>query len=436
MAGSYGFWLRVIWAFFALVSLLNLAVAEVPGISSESPNVLLIMLDDFGAECVRAYGGTSYKTPHMDALAVGGMRFTNAYTPPLCTPTRVQIMSGQYPFRNGWPDGIWTKKRLEQNVDPRHLAIGGLMQGAGYATAVAGKWQLARFDDDPEHAARCGFHAHCLWTWKHELAGDGRTSRYWDPKIWENGRLREDIENEFGPDLYCDALIDFIRQRRDEPFFVYYPMALVHLPFVQPPESDAKGNPAKFAAMVQYADTLIGRLVWELETLGLREKTLVLVTGDNGTPRQVVSKCKGRTIRGGKGYMTEAGTRVPLIVNWPGKVSAGTICDDLVDTSDFLPTLVELAGAELPAGTEIDGRSFAPQLRGREGNPREWIYVQLKDKWLLRGKKYRLDSDGALFDMSMRYGAKRLKTPLSEEATIAKRRLEEAFEKLRGTKSL
>ena len=404
----------------------------------DRPNIVLIMIDDLGAECVGVYGGTSYETPVMDKLAAEGMRFTNAYTPPLCTPTRVQIMSGQYPFRNGWPVGIWTKDRPHQFVDPDRLPMGAMMQKCGYKTAIAGKWQLGRFDDHPDHARKCGFDAHCLWMWKNDIAEGGKTPRYWDPAVWKDGRQMKETKGKFGPDLYCDALIEFMRKHREEPFFAYYPMALTHLPFIVPPESDAKTSPEKFAAMVHYADRLIGRIVSELEQLGLRENTLVLVTGDNGTPGKVTSKLGDKTIPGGKHQMTEAGTRVPLIANWPGTVPAGAVRDDLVDTSDVLPTLAEIADTKPPAGHlvdghVVDGRSFAAQLRGEEGTPREWVYLQLKDKWFLRDKKYRLDSDGSFYDMSDRYAAKKLKSPLSEEAKAAKGRLEKAFAGLRGS---
>lgn len=400
--------------------------------AGEKPNIVLIMVDDFGAECVGAYGGTSYQTPNLDALAAGGIHFTNAYTPPLCTPTRVQLMSGQYPFRNGWPVGIWTKDQAGQVVNPETLSLGAMMRGAGYKTAVAGKWQLARFEDHPDHAARCGFDAHCLWTWRYKTEEDNKPSRYWDPAVWQAGRLLRGTDGKFGPDLYCDALIEFIRAHRDEPFFVYYPMTLVHLPFVRPPGSDAEGDAAQFGAMVAYADGLIGRLVGALDELGLREKTVVLVTGDNGTPRAVTSQCNGRAIRGGKGQMTEAGARVPLIANRPRAVPAGVVLDDLVDTSDILPTLAALSGAALPSGRVIDGRSFAPRLCGEPGNPREWVYVELGKNWYLRDKKYRLDDDGVLYDMSDRYDARRLNEPLDDETRAAKGRLQAAFRKLRG----
>ncbi len=411
-------------------------VSQAPGQAQadrqEKPNVLLIMLDDFGAECVGIYGGESYKTTNMDSLAAGGMRFTNAYTPVVCTPTRVQIMSGQYPFRNRWPSGIWKRERQEQVVDPQRLPLGAMMQRAGYKTAVAGKWQLGRFDDHPNHAALCGFDAHCLWTWRHDIAGKKNPSRYWSPTVWQNSQIREDTKDKFGPDLYCQSLIDFMRKHRGEPMFLYYPMALVHLPLVQPPGCQAKGKD-RFAAMVAYADELIGRLVSALDELGLREKTLIIITGDNGTPRQITSLLDGQKIPGGKNKMTETGARVPLIANWPGQIAPGRICDDLVDTSDILPTLAELAKAQPPQEKTIDGRSFAPQLKGQPGKPRDWVYVQRDQNWFLRSKKYRLDDNGSLYDMSNRYNAKRLSPPLSKEATAAKRHLQKAFKELRGS---
>jgi len=190
-------------------------------------------------------------------------------------------------------------------------------------------------------------------------------------------------------------------------------MILVHGPFVPTPDSadrtcrDEQGN---YEDMVAYMDRSIGKIVAQLEELNLAKNTLLLFTGDNGTPRQIRSNLDVVQIRGGKGSTTDAGTRVPLIGYWPGKMPASKVCEDLVDFSDVLPTIAQVAGAELPKGAILDGVSFAPQLLSEQGTPREAIYCYYwptplrgstkKAKIFARDKRWKLYADGNLFDVS------------------------------------
>ena len=336
------------------------------------PNVVLIMADDLGYECLGCYGGTSYKTPRLDELARTGIRFDHAYSQPLCTPTRLQLMTGQYNFRNWQAFGV---------LPPDETTFGHMMRAAGYKTCIAGKWQLYSYnppDFEPEwrgkgmRAEDAGFDEYFLWHAEHT---EDKGSRYADPKILDNGEYLQDTAGKYGPDLYAQRINDFIGRRKDEPFFVYYPMALTHGPFNPTPRSEAwargdrfESNAAKhFGGMVEYMDEVVGRIVDRLDELGLRENTLVLFFSDNGTPRGVRSKMGDRIVDGGKGLPTDAGTHVPLIANWPGAVEPA-VSGDLVDSTDFIPTLAELCAMTPP----MDGVSFAPQLRGERGAPREW----------------------------------------------------------------
>jgi arylsulfatase A len=189
-------------------------------------------------------------------------------------------------------------------------------------------------------------------------------------------------------------------------------MALVHGPFVPVPgtadwaQTAHKRDNKYFADMVAYMDKIVGHILRKLDELGLRENTLVLFTGDNGTNKRITSKMPDRTIRGGKGGTIDAGTHVPLIANWKGTVPPGKICDDLVDFSDFLPTLADAAGAALPENVVIDGRSFLPQLRGQKGNPRQWLFCHYTRKGgaetpkrFVRDKRWKLYDTGELFDV-------------------------------------
>jgi len=373
----------------------------------EKPNIVLIMADDLGFECLGSYGGKTYDTPHLDELAGAGMRFEQCHSTPLCSPSRVQLMTGRYPFRTGWVNLIGRGKEPLRFLDPNERTFGHLLRDYGYSTGIAGKWQLCDFVEHPNHLGDCGFDEHCCWAW---VYGGKKTSRYWNPSIIQNGELRQDyLDSRYGPDVYCDFIIDFMTRHRSRPFFAYYPMTLTHNPPHKTPDTaltaedrrgDKRGEASDFAGMVAYMDKLVGRIVSALERLQLREKTLILFTGDNGTPRNYVSLLGDEEVAGGKGRTTDAGTHVPLIANWPGVVRAGAVCEDLIDFSDFMPTVAELADAPLGDEPAIDGRSFLPQLRGRRGNPRKWVFAQLGDKRCVRTERWKLQSDGRMYDMA------------------------------------
>ena len=419
----------------ALVLPQSLAAAETK--ESGKPNIVLIMADDLGYECLGCNGGTSYKTPVLDELAKSGTRFTNAYCTPLCSPTRLLIMTGRYGFRSyhGW--GV---------LDPKEKTFVHVMKSAGYATCVSGKWQLARFDKPgmADHCKRSGFDEQCVWTWFYK---GKKPSRYWDPFIWQDGKLLAGSKGKYGSDIHCDFVIDFIERNKDRPFFAYYPMNLVHGPFVPTPDSRGKGAGKKgrqkgrnYADMVAYMDKMVARLVAALDRLKLREKTLIIFTGDNGTPRGIRSKMGDLVIPGGKGTMGDTGTHVPFVTNWPSTVPAGKVRDDLIDFSDIMPTLADLGGAEMPKGVKIDGRSFAPQLRGKPGKGREWVYIHHGDNRAkpgmraVRDKRWKLYADGRLYDMK--------KDPFEKEpiaadgagpeASAARKRLQAVLATLKG----
>jgi arylsulfatase A len=280
-------------------------------------------------------------------------------------------MTGKYNVRNYVDFG---------NMDPQAVTFGNLFQQAGYATCMAGKWQLGRDLGLPK---KYGFDEYCLW--QHTR----RPPRYQNPGLEINGVEKDFNSGEYGPDLVNDYAIDFIARHKDKPFFLYYPMMLTHGPYQPTPDSstwDPKAigeginhAPQHFGHMVEYMDKLIGKLIASLEKQGLRENTLVLFLGDNGTGAGTRSmmgnKLSGeKEIIGGKGSTTEFGMHVPLIASWPKNIATGKVTSDLVDSTDFLPTIAAAAGVTIPADLKIDGRSFLPQLKGETGTPRTWIY--------------------------------------------------------------
>ncbi|MFB6248653.1 MAG: sulfatase-like hydrolase/transferase [Salinibacter sp.] len=371
----------------------------------DRPNIILIMADDVGYEAFGAYGSEQYETPRIDSLAREGMRFTHAYSQPLCTPSRVEIMTGQSNIRNYTAFGV---------LDPSERTFAHVLRDTGYATAAAGKWQLYGAEHYPEATraagtlpAEAGFDEWALWQVR------TRSNRYWHPTLAVNGERRSFGETTYGPDVTTDFLLRFIEEHRDEPFFAYYAMNLPHFPFVPTPHSerrDQEGRQENFEDMVAYMDHLVGRIVDHVDSLGLSEETLILFTSDNGTHRSLQSRLNGRVRSGGKWTTTEAGMRVPLVARMPGTVPANTVNRDLIGFSDVLPTLAAFAGAELP-DEPIDGRSFAPQLRGEPGTPREWLFsyywpkpVQEPDEFPDRRfawtQNYKLYGDGRLYRMA------------------------------------
>ena len=403
---------------------------------SKQPNIVLIMSDDLGYEVIGANGGSSYKTPSIDSMAQQGMRFENAHVMPLCTPTRLSLMTGKYNFRNYIGFGL---------ISPNEVTFGHLLTDAGYNTCISGKWQLYSYNPPDQHPEErssgqkiedAGFDEFCVW---HPHHTEEKGSRYKNPVIYENGEFRTDTKDKYGEDIFCDYIIDFLERKKDDekPFFVYWPMAATHKPHEPTPDSpewnsfDPPSNrsigaktwaeledgsweddPKFYRDMVEYHDKVIGRLLSYLENQGLQEDTLVIYLGDNGSPADVCSMMhQHNEICGGKGKTSDRGTHVPLICLMPGTIPSKTVQTDLIEATDFLPTIFEAAGLNFPEGYVIDGRSFYPQLKGEKGNPRDWMFFHfepmnrrsglddLRQIRFIRDHKWKLYETGELYDL-------------------------------------
>jgi len=362
-------------------------------------------------------------------MATTGARFENAHVQPLCTPTRVQLMTGKYNFRNYIGFGL---------IAPDEITFGHIFSEAGYKTCISGKWQLHSYnppDEMPEMRSKgqkiedAGFDEFCVW---HPHHTEDKGSRYKDPIIYENGKFLENTQGEYGEDIFADYIIDFMERNQDDPFFVYFPMALTHRPLEPtpdspefdefiPPSNETLGgrtwaelegwedDPRYYKDMVEYHDKVIGRVNDKLAELGIAEDTLVIYVGDNGSPVEVCSVVHSHTeICGGKGLTVDRGTHVPLIASWPGTIPEGHVESDLIDSSDFLPTILDAAGITPPDEYLMDGRTFLPQLKGEKGNSRDWVYFHFEPMSgrnsrfarYVRNHDYKLYDDGRLFDLS------------------------------------
>ncbi len=415
-----------------LAALIPLKTAADPS----RPNVILIMADDLGAEGLGSYGSTLYTTPNLDRMAEEGARFENAYATPLCTPTRVMLMTGQYPNRTGFTNLISKEKRARL---PKTLkTFGTYFKAAGYRTAIAGKWQLGQFDQYSNQPREHGFDEYCLWKWQY---ANKKSSRYYTPGLWCNAASIDGGVRDFGPRLYVEFILDFMERNRDGPFLVYYPMALVHTPLVSPPEYKdlaysryPKGTEkatAQYGHMVTYMDMLVGRILRKVKELGIEENTLIIFTGDNGSPNGIRSRLGDLVLPGGKGNKSEAGTRVPFLARWPGKIPPGAR-SPFISLVDVLPTIA--AVADIRVDGEVDGMDLSHNLFGTEGTDREHVIIPFRDDLWVRDASFRFHDDGSLFYCPITSDRKRYRAKLSERTAYRedRRRLKRILESFKA----
>jgi arylsulfatase A len=356
--------------------------------NASKPNIIFILADDLGIGDVSCYGSDNNKTPIIDKLAKEGMRFEHVYTAPLCGPSRARILTGRYAFRTG----AVNQDRVELIKPEDEVLIPSVLKTAGYTSAMVGKWSQMGLTP-----REFGFDDYITF------AGSGD---YWSTEkkksedYIENGVNKKLDSQIYMPDLMHNHLVDFLTVNKTKPFFLYYSMVHVHSLIQRTP--DSKPGSDLYADNIAYMDKLIGKLLATLDDLKLRENTLVIFMGDNGTAGIYAKRgtIGGKALSGSKGSMLECGSLVPTIANWPGVIKAGKVNNDLIDSSDLLPTFADLTGAKLPTKNVLDGRSFLPQILGKKGSPKEFIYMELGNKWYVRDAKWKLNREGELFDMS------------------------------------
>ncbi|MFT5290475.1 MAG: arylsulfatase A [Planctomycetota bacterium] len=394
-------WLRIL--LLALLVACSSTKASGPDGFSR-PNLIVVLADDLGVEALGCYGGESYATPNLDQLAHAGVLFENAFTQPLCTPTRVELLTGRSNARNYLSFSV---------LDPRERTFAHVLRDGGYRTFAIGKWQLFGADHyGPQIQAHgslpedAGFEHHALW--QVEQLG----LRHWEPTLTIDGLSTTFDPSAYGPDLALEHGLRWIDEAGDDPFLMYWPMILPHDPFLAPPGSEGPrkppGDPLHFGPTVEYMDALVGRLVEHLEQRGLAENTMILFIGDNGTSPQIISKRAGSLIRGDKKRPTDAGSRVPFLAYAPGRWSQAKRVTDPVSTVDVFATLIDASGLQLPKDRPLDGWSLMPRLDGEVERHREWVNFHYHprpvsrpnskaQRWA-RDERWQLFEDGRLFD--------------------------------------
>jgi arylsulfatase A len=324
-------------------------------------------------------------------------------------------------------------------LNPDEKTFGNLLKDAGYATCIAGKWQLNGLhhnypgNQDVTRPNHFGFDEYCLWQLHHKRS---EGERYANPLLTQNGIDLPRNENAYGPQVISDFICDFIDKKAGQPFFIYYPMVLPHDPFVPTPDSPEWADPSRryehdtiyFAAMIAYIDKIINQLEMKLREKGVWENTLFIFTADNGTHPSVFSKTNTGNIKGAKGQSINTGNHVPMIVSWPEKIKEGRVFHGMVDFADFLPTLADVAGIE-SSSYFTDGKSFFNVLNGDTSrNEKEEIFIHYSPRWgrflhnrWVMNEDYKLYHDGRFYNTSA--------DPLEENPVL---NLSDSEEKIKG----
>ena len=386
---------------------------------SAKPNFVVIFIDDLGYGDIGPFGATTQKTPHLDRLAREGMRLTSFYAAPLCTPSRAQLMTGRYAPRVGLPKVLFPADPI--GLNPAESTVAELLKEQGYATACVGKWHLG---DQPEFLpTRHGFDRYYGLPYSNDMASeaDGGKTNFQairDPRtrppypplpLLRGEQVVEAVKTPEQERLIADYTresIQFIREHRDRPFFLYLAHNAVHVPFHPSKSYRGRTGNGPLADWVEEIDSSVGEVMAALRAEGLAENTLVLFTSDNGSPFPMF----GRSQKGGsnlplrdiKGTVYEGGLRVPTIAWWPGRIAAGSSSAELLSEMDLLPTCVALAGGRVPGDRTIDGRDIWPVLSGAPGarSPHE-VFYYYKDNHVcaVRAGAWKLhvkDSNGAV----------------------------------------
>lgn len=372
----------------------------------ERPNIVFIMADDLGFSDLGCQGAFDVRTPAIDSLAADGVRLTRCYaSAPSCTPTRAAFLTGRYPARSGLEGPIGPAQR-EVGLPAAESILARSLEAAGYATGLVGKWHLG-------YAPHFGPRVHGFQEFFGFLGGqiDYHAHRGIDglPDLWEDGRPAR-VEG-YATDLVADRAVRFLRGHRGGPFFLWVAFNAPHAPYQNPddpsdlraPKEWLKGERSDYVAMVERMDRGVGRILEEIDALGLRENTIVVFTNDNG------GEVLGRNapLKGGKGDLYEGGIRVPALVRWPGRVPPGARCDQVAVTQDFTATFLALAGVSPRDGRALDGIDLTAYLEGeREPVERTLVWrVPREDRdqrAVLRGRVKYIRIQGALAGGSVR----------------------------------
>ncbi len=369
--------------------------------ATRPPNIVILYADDMGIGDLGCYGATDIRTPNIDALARGGMRFTNYYSAaPICSPSRAALMTGRYPIRAGVPSNCSSQPGVA-GMPTEEVTIAELARTRGYATALIGKWHLG-FSKDTQPNEQgfdyfFGHHAGCIDYYSHWF--------YWqEPHHHDLYRNREEIREEgsYFTDLIVREARRFIVDHVDKPFLLYVPFNAPHYPHQAPERirrsyDNLPAQRADYAAVVTAMDEAIGAILQTLRERGLERDTLVFFISDNGATTEARANYGGGSnapYRGFKFSLFDGGIHMPAIVSRPGTIPAGKTCNQLAIAMDVFPTVAEAIGADLPTGRTIDGRSWRPLLEGKSNPIHDVLFWSQEKQGAVRKGKWKLVLNG------------------------------------------
>ncbi len=362
-----------------------------PVVAEDRPNIVFILADDMGWSDLGCYGADLYETPNIDSLAANGMKFTDAYAMPVCSPTRAALLTGRHAARvrmtiwsEGSLKGPQNRKLLQgeslHSLPHSETTLAMLLQKAGYFTALVGKWHLGDADHYPEtHGFDVnigGTHWGAPQTFWYPYRGEG----YFGSGYRYVPHLEFGKSGEYLTDRLTDESLAVIDKAGDKPFFLYLSHHAPHTPieakaddvkyFESKLQPEMKHQNAVYAGMLKSLDESVGRVLAKLKDRGLDKNTIVIFASDNGgfigidkKSGQTVPATNNAPLRSGKGSCYEGGIRVPMIVHWPGVTTQGAICREPVIVMDVLPTLLAATGIEMPDDVTIDGLNLTPLLK-------------------------------------------------------------------------
>jgi len=361
LIGAIAFWVGSAGCTFPSIWAANAA----PAPAKRLPNFIVILADDMGYGDLGCFGSTRNRTPHLDRMAAEGTRFTSFYsTSGVCTPSRASLMTGCYPMRVGMQTnctGVYVIcPNDKKGISAKEKTMAQVLKARGYATGCIGKWHLG---DQPEFLpTRHGFDYYYGLPYSNDM-GNRPGDAIPLPLLRNETVIEAPADQDTLTKRYTEEAVSFIRAHQDEPFFLYFPHTMPHNPVHASPAFKGKSGNGPYGDAIEEIDWSAGQLAATLKELGIDERTLVMVTSDNGAIRQG----SNLPFSGGKATTKEGGMRMPCIMRWPGHVPAGQTCDELCTTMDLLPTLAALAGTRPAAERPIDGKDIWPLMAGEKG---------------------------------------------------------------------
>lgn len=356
----------------------------------KKPNIILINCDDLWYGDLACYGSKVNKTPYLDRMAAEGVRFTDYHVmSPVCSASRAALMTGCYPQRIGFPGVLFPGNAI--GLHPDEITIADVLKGEGYRTKIVGKWHCG---DQPEFLpANHGFDEYYGLPYSNDMGIQGsiekRAERVPLPLLRNDEVIQEQPDQRGLTERYTEECVRFIRDNKQGPFFLYLAHMYVHVPLFVPDRFLKQAENGGYGAAVECIDWVAGVLFDELKRQGLDESTVVIFTSDNGS-RALGEGGSNAPLRGNKSTTWEGGQRVPCIIRWPGNIPDGRLCDELITSMDFLPTLARLAGTTEPQDRRIDGKDIAPLLFGEKDavSPHGvfYYYIQQRLEAVRKGK--------------------------------------------------